>query len=156
MVNIPMDKENSFIISLNVLQDMPRDTYELCKQLFKSVSQEWDLDSVILDLLTAIIFFNLHWHNLKHKHMVKLHQHIYMHLLKRYLLLRYRTDTVAQLKYASLMKSLINFRVLGQNGGTGKGRQRSVSITEDPEQSVLDRPALSLYSLVLNKIFEFQ
>ncbi|CAG2108760.1 unnamed protein product [Medioppia subpectinata] len=151
-----MDKENSIIISLNVLQNMPRDTYELCKQFFKSVSQEWDSDSVILDLLTAIIFFNPHRPNLKHKHMVKLHQHIYMHLLKRYLLLRYRTDTVAQMKYASLMKSLINFRVLGQNGGTRKGRQRSVSITEDPEQSVLDRPALSLYSLVLNKIFEFQ
>ncbi|CAG2169596.1 unnamed protein product [Oppiella nova] len=75
-----MDKDTSLIVSLNVLQNMPRNAHKLCKNFFHTIAKEWDTDSVILDLvvhsqsystyLTAIIFFNPNRPNLKHKHMV--------------------------------------------------------------------------------------
>ncbi|CAG2116945.1 unnamed protein product [Medioppia subpectinata] len=53
--------------------------------------------------LTAIILFNPNRPNLINKPLIKLQQRIYMYLLQRYLLLRYRTDGVSGLKYRKLL-----------------------------------------------------
>ncbi|CAG2115857.1 unnamed protein product, partial [Medioppia subpectinata] len=54
-------------------------------------------------MLTAIILFSPNRPNLINKPLIKLQQRIYMYLLQRYLLLRYRTDGVSGLKYRKLL-----------------------------------------------------
>ncbi|CAG2101855.1 unnamed protein product [Medioppia subpectinata] len=55
---------------------------------------EWDYnDSTAINLLTAIILYNPNRPNLTHKHNVKLEQQLYIYLLQRYLLLKYRSES---------------------------------------------------------------
>ena len=46
--------------------------------------------------------------------MVSYEQHVYMYLLKRYLLLKYRTEYESEVKYKKLLKLLTDLQKLGQ------------------------------------------
>ncbi|CAG2101554.1 unnamed protein product [Medioppia subpectinata] len=52
--------------------------------------------------MTAIVLFNPYRPGLKYRDTVKLQQHIYMHLLKRYLMMKYGTESEANEKFMHL------------------------------------------------------
>ncbi|CAG2168938.1 unnamed protein product [Oppiella nova] len=66
---------------------------------------QWDGDPIILDLLTAILLFNPNRPNLQHVEAIKLQRHCYMHLLNRYLLLKYRSDCEAKTRLLFFMSN---------------------------------------------------
>ncbi|XP_054169205.1 uncharacterized protein LOC128966381 [Oppia nitens] len=68
-----------------------------------------DNDPVILDLLTTIMLFNPNRLHLKHKEAVKLQRYIYLHLLKRYLFLKYQSDCEVKIRLLTLMN---NFKII--------------------------------------------
>ncbi|CAG2178211.1 unnamed protein product [Oppiella nova] len=111
---------------LETYRSKPLGVYEQYKLFYHKICGEWDMDPVVLDLLTAIILFNPNRPNLIAKHMVKLQQHVYMYLLQRYLLLRYRTEFDSQNKFLKLINALTDLEVLAQKKRTltvGMGTQ---------------------------------
>ncbi|CAG2176879.1 unnamed protein product, partial [Oppiella nova] len=108
----PTDKSNTFIMSLNARHGMANEN--LLKWVFDSISVEWDSDPQILRLLTAIMLFNADRPMLAHRDAVHYQQHVYMYLLKRYLLLKYRTEYESEVKYKKLLKLLTDLQKLGQ------------------------------------------
>ncbi|CAG2169373.1 unnamed protein product [Oppiella nova] len=99
-----MDYENSVTFSLDIMRDFPLN--------------EWDRDQLILDLLTAIILFNPERPYIRHKNTVKFQQQIYMYLLKRYLLLKYRTESESSDKFRTLMQCLHELYVMAETKRT--------------------------------------
>ncbi|XP_054166222.1 nuclear hormone receptor HR96-like [Oppia nitens] len=112
-----LDNQDSIIINMKAIKNFPSNVYHFSRKFYHQICREWDTDLVILDLLTAIILFNPDRPNLLHKHMIKYHQHLYLYLLQRYLLLKYRTESAAQLKFRRLMNCLVDFKVLSDYGG---------------------------------------
>ncbi|CAG2179236.1 unnamed protein product [Oppiella nova] len=109
----PIDNENSMILTL--YQMFPYAYSMAFKRVFHSLSQELDSDPVVLDLLTAILLFNPDRPMLTHRELVKLQQNIYMYLLHRYILLKYRKKSESQQhKYSKLMKCLKDLNILGE------------------------------------------
>ncbi|CAG2103586.1 unnamed protein product, partial [Medioppia subpectinata] len=77
---------------------------ELLSIRYLKCLDEWNYDDpTAIDLLTAIIFYNPNRPNLMHKHNVKLEQQLYIYLLQRYLLWKYRSDSESRMKYGKLM-----------------------------------------------------
>ncbi|CAG2103599.1 unnamed protein product [Medioppia subpectinata] len=60
--------------------------------ILTSMLNFWDGDPFIINLLTAISVFNPNRQNLINRQAIKFQRHCYMHLLKRYLLLKYGSD----------------------------------------------------------------
>ncbi|CAG2164820.1 unnamed protein product, partial [Oppiella nova] len=85
--------------------EINQNVYEINKNFFTKFGGEWDFDSIIVDLLTAVALFTPDQPNIIHKNMVKLQQQMYIHLLRRYLRLKY-SDTEMNAKFATLMKCL--------------------------------------------------
>ncbi|CAG2102571.1 unnamed protein product, partial [Medioppia subpectinata] len=86
-------------------------------------SKEYDIQTnsltVYLDsnssIFTAIILFNPNRPNLTHKHNIALEQQLYIYLLQRYLLLKYRSEWESQTRLQTLMnlvKEIIFMREL--------------------------------------------
>ncbi|CAG2162695.1 unnamed protein product [Oppiella nova] len=65
--------------------------------------------------LTAIILFNPNRPNLTHRNAVKLQQQQYVHLLRRYLLLKYRDESESCDKCMRLLTSLYDLHALSLN-----------------------------------------
>ncbi|CAG2106089.1 unnamed protein product, partial [Medioppia subpectinata] len=76
---------------------------------------QWDRDPIIMDLLTAIILFNPSRPMLIHNHYVKLEQQLYIYLLQRYLLLKYRSESESQRKVQHLMQSLTHLKRIAKS-----------------------------------------
>ncbi|CAG2165906.1 unnamed protein product [Oppiella nova] len=79
-------------------------------------------DSVIVDLLTAILLFNPNRPHLTHTDTVLLHQKSYIHLLYRYFQLKYRSESEARRRFLWLMKLMPDINQLGHtvwNNGAG-------------------------------------
>ncbi|CAG2170275.1 unnamed protein product, partial [Oppiella nova] len=64
------------------------------------------------DPLTAILLFNPNRPNLTHKQLVKLQQRSYIHLLRRYYLLKYRSEYEANAKFRELWDIMPDICVL--------------------------------------------
>ncbi|XP_054153702.1 nuclear hormone receptor HR96-like [Oppia nitens] len=108
-----MDNNNALILSLEVMHEFPHNLYAYYKQFLNKICKEWEYDSVILDLLTAIVLFNPDRPYLLYKDIVKLQQHIYMHLLQRYLFVRYKSINKMRNKFLKLLNALMDLNVLG-------------------------------------------
>ncbi|CAG2169650.1 unnamed protein product [Oppiella nova] len=87
--------------------------YPRMKAFIDTLDAEWDRDQVVLDLLTAIVFFNPNRPKLNYRDIVKLQQYIYMYLLQRYLLLKHQSESEAQQKFCKFMDNLNELEVLG-------------------------------------------
>ncbi|CAG2176243.1 unnamed protein product, partial [Oppiella nova] len=81
---------------------------------FAKIGDEWDSDPIILDLLTVILLFDSNRPNLTHRHVIKLQQNIYMYLLQRYLLLKYKSEFASKTKFLNLMNALIDINAVGK------------------------------------------
>ncbi|CAG2166177.1 unnamed protein product [Oppiella nova] len=108
-----MGNNTSVILSLELMRVFPRNIYSFYKKFLHNICREWESDLLVLDLLTAIVLFNPDRPKLIDKDLVKLHQHIYMHLLRRYLLVRYRSHPESNVKFLRLLNCLIHLTVLG-------------------------------------------
>ncbi|CAG2169039.1 unnamed protein product [Oppiella nova] len=108
-----MGNNTSVILSLELMRVFPRNIYSFYKKFLHNICREWESDLLVLDLLTAIVLFNPDRPKLIDKDLVKLHQHIYMHLLRRYLLVRYRSHPESNVKFLRLLNCLIDLTVLG-------------------------------------------
>ncbi|XP_054153123.1 nuclear hormone receptor HR96-like isoform X2 [Oppia nitens] len=109
-----MDNQNSVLLSLDMMKELPKKIFSKYKRFFLKISKEWETDPVILDLLTAIVLFDPNRPRLQNKELIKLQQYIYMHLLQRYLQLRYQSESDSKLKFLKLLNTLIDLNVLGQ------------------------------------------
>ncbi|XP_054169196.1 nuclear hormone receptor HR96-like [Oppia nitens] len=84
------------------------------RSCFSKIADEWDSDSIILDLLTVIVLFDPNRPNIIHREVIKLHQNIYMYLLQRYLLMKYRSEYKSKIKFLNLMNTLSEINILGE------------------------------------------
>ncbi|CAG2165754.1 unnamed protein product [Oppiella nova] len=109
-----LDNSNSFVIPLDLLRNEKRNLYNTYKSYFRKILPEWNWDSVILDLLTAIVLFNPNRLNLVNKDAVKFQQQMYIHLLQRYLMLRFRWEWQWKSKMSNLMNALIDLQLVSQ------------------------------------------
>ncbi|CAG2175490.1 unnamed protein product [Oppiella nova] len=109
-----MENRHSVILRLESMQYYPRNIHSLYRIFFEKILSDWNSDTVVLDLLTAIILFNPNRPNLTHRDSVKVQQQTYMYLLQRYLLLRYRDETESQAKCERLLRSLYYLEVLAE------------------------------------------
>ncbi|CAG2099969.1 unnamed protein product [Medioppia subpectinata] len=103
---VPVFKEITDYNSLNALESSRvSELIEACND--QESSAIFDLDSFKLDKLHAIILFDPKRPNLIHKEPVKLEQQLYIYLLQRYLLLKYRSESESKLQELMfLMKDL--------------------------------------------------
>ncbi|CAG2100128.1 unnamed protein product, partial [Medioppia subpectinata] len=69
-------------------------------------------DYLQLQGMYPILLFNPDHCNLVHRAVVKLQQHIYMHLLQRYLLLKYRSESEAKTRFLQFMNILTELNVM--------------------------------------------
>ncbi|CAG2161849.1 unnamed protein product, partial [Oppiella nova] len=111
------DDNKSSRVSLNMWIKDPDPTisvglYEEHKKYITNMMDLWDGDPLILDLLSAILLFNPNRPNLAHKETVKLQRHIYMHLLQRYLQLKYRSECEAKTRLMRLMSNFADIQRL--------------------------------------------
>ncbi|CAG2106309.1 unnamed protein product [Medioppia subpectinata] len=109
------DNCQSTVLKMELLRQNKQFLYNTYKAFFEKLKPEWESDSIILDILTAIILFNPDRPNLLFREMVKLQQHIYMYLLQRYLLMRYPTDYESKTKFMRLMSALIDLNIVRES-----------------------------------------
>ncbi|CAG2099963.1 unnamed protein product, partial [Medioppia subpectinata] len=106
-------------IPLDLLRDVPfisrKDSIDLfqCQQTFlQKLGLDWESDALIIDLLTAIILYNPNRPKLINKPFVEFNRKVYIHLLKRYLKMRYRSELLAKEKYTRLLVDLKHLTLL--------------------------------------------
>ncbi|CAG2170006.1 unnamed protein product [Oppiella nova] len=73
---VVLDSNNTTIIKLESLKKFDQNVYEINKNFFTKFGGQWDFDSIILDLLTAVALFTPDRPNIIHKNLVKLQQQI--------------------------------------------------------------------------------
>ncbi|CAG2170573.1 unnamed protein product [Oppiella nova] len=107
-----VDKNNWIVSRMDMLKSEP--IKAIFRNSFGKIGNEWDSDPIILDLLTIILLFDPNRPNLLHREVIKLQQNIYMHLLQRYLLLKYRSEYKAKTKFLNLMNALTDINIMGE------------------------------------------
>ncbi|CAG2110872.1 unnamed protein product [Medioppia subpectinata] len=73
-----------------------------------------EIECFVAQILAAIILFNPNHPNLLHKNIIRLEQQLYIYLLQRYLLLKYRSEFESQMKLQQIMDSLKDINTLNQ------------------------------------------
>ncbi|CAG2100060.1 unnamed protein product [Medioppia subpectinata] len=101
-----LDDENSVLFNLDLFREHKKNTYYNHKVFLKKMAIDWDMDCRIIDLMTAILLFNPDRPNIVHKEAVKFQQHVYMHLLKKYLQIKYGTECESRTKFLKLLNCL--------------------------------------------------
>ncbi|XP_054169187.1 nuclear hormone receptor HR96-like [Oppia nitens] len=112
--NIVMDDNYSFVFPMEMLKPEKRDIYYFYKCYLNKIIPEWDQDLIILDLLTAIVLFNPKRPHLINRDIIERQQYMYIYLLERYLMSRYRVDHQWRPKMAAFMNALIDLRIVSQ------------------------------------------
>ncbi|CAG2101237.1 unnamed protein product [Medioppia subpectinata] len=113
LVILPWDGENSLVFKLAHLKLFrPYDSYDTYMRYLHKMTDLWDSDPVILDLMLALILFNPDRPNLINRDGVKRQQHVYMYLLQRYLILKYQTECEAKTRFLRLMNVLSDINLM--------------------------------------------
>ncbi|XP_054169174.1 uncharacterized protein LOC128966351 [Oppia nitens] len=97
--------DESVIVKIDTINDNKQYLYKAFIKFYEKIVRIWDSDELILDLVTAILLFNPNRPKLQHRNTIKFNQQIYIYLLKRYLLLRYRSDSECDSKFLKLMNT---------------------------------------------------
>ncbi|CAG2099950.1 unnamed protein product, partial [Medioppia subpectinata] len=108
-----LDNNHSIFLPLDVFKGSKSNIYDVFETFFDKFLPQLDNDVILLDLLTAILLFNPNRPNLTHKQTIIFHQKSYIYLLKRYFLLKYRSEEEADTKYISLMNTMPYIDILG-------------------------------------------
>ncbi|CAG2101556.1 unnamed protein product, partial [Medioppia subpectinata] len=124
---ITMKKDNQLSGNINTL---PVETYNDFIKI-ADISRELDIKylarSWTTPLMTAIVLFNPYRPGLKYKSIVKLQQHIYMHLLKRYLMMKYGTESEANEKLVLLGYEMQTIIIAETTASIGPGVKQNNS-----------------------------
>ncbi|CAG2100067.1 unnamed protein product [Medioppia subpectinata] len=106
-VSNPKTKSNNSVYNVKLDLYRPND-YAYSNQLkfLGNIGLDWDSDTLIIDLLTAIILFNPNRPNLLNKNMIKLQQNIFIHLLQRYLQMKCGSKLLADGRVDRLVDNL--------------------------------------------------
>ncbi|CAG2162605.1 unnamed protein product, partial [Oppiella nova] len=111
-MRLPWDKENSLMFKLKYLKSFKPEVYNSYIRYLSKMSPIWDSDVAIIDLMMPIILFNPDRPNLINRDVVKVQQHMYMYLLERYLILKYRSECEAKSRFLRLMNTLNDVNIL--------------------------------------------
>ncbi|CAG2100009.1 unnamed protein product [Medioppia subpectinata] len=103
-----LDTEKVCGFKLSAMRHEKRDLYCFYQDYFHKVNTVLNHNSIILDLLTAILLFDPNRPNLIHRDVVKAEQQLYIYLLQRYLHLKY--DSKTQSKLSQLMNILMDLQ----------------------------------------------
>ncbi|CAG2172654.1 unnamed protein product [Oppiella nova] len=104
--NVAIDEDHATTLRLDIFKLVQGNLYEAHRQFLWSMSEQYNSDINIIDLLIAIILFNPNQPNLVHKDMVKVQQQMYMYLLRRYLELKHSSKTESEIRFVKLMNNL--------------------------------------------------
>ncbi|XP_054165639.1 nuclear hormone receptor HR96-like [Oppia nitens] len=102
------------IIDIDMDWVHPND-HQLFRKIICNIYNDWEYDSTILDLLTAIILFNPDHPMLINRNLVKLQQNLYIQLLSQYLLIKCVDKSESQYKYCRLMRGVSDLIRFCQN-----------------------------------------
>ncbi|XP_054153172.1 nuclear hormone receptor HR96-like [Oppia nitens] len=105
---------NTFVMDLEVMKSNHPIVYTLYNRFLTNFYNEWDSDPFIVDLLVAIILFNPERPNLIYNELVKLQYHLYIHLLIRYLRLKYGYNYDAKTKFMKIFNIIQDVEQLDQ------------------------------------------
>ncbi|XP_054153775.1 nuclear hormone receptor HR96-like [Oppia nitens] len=124
--NIWINDKTSVRLNLNTIKSGHQNERDIHDIFLDLMSTNWENDSYIIDLLTGIALFNPNRPKLCHISTIKLTRYIYMCLLYRYLIVKYRSEIAAQNKFVRLMKLLRTNQELGD-------RHRTIRSHENPQ-----------------------
>ncbi|CAG2101555.1 unnamed protein product [Medioppia subpectinata] len=94
--------DNQLLGNINTLPVETYNDFVKIADIQREIDIKYLARSWTTPLMTAIVLFNPYRPGLKYKAIVKLQQHIYMHLLKRYLMMKYGTESEANEKFMHL------------------------------------------------------
>ncbi|CAG2107001.1 unnamed protein product [Medioppia subpectinata] len=103
---VAIDDENATILPLDVFRNVDQTLYEGHRNFLYAISEGYDCDVNIIDLLIAISLFNPNRPDLMHKDIIKSQQQLYIHLLRRYLELKYNSMSETERRFGVLMNNL--------------------------------------------------
>ncbi|CAG2181419.1 unnamed protein product, partial [Oppiella nova] len=104
----------------------PFEFYDSLKKFLLKVKLECGFDSLIFDLLTAILLFNPSLPDLTHRDVIKFQQKLYLYLLKRYLMIKYDQPD-SDVKCAKILSIINDLHVLAH-------LHRQITAQRDPKQ----------------------
>ncbi|XP_054169172.1 ecdysone receptor-like [Oppia nitens] len=93
-------------VNFNIFKDIKPYLFEANTNFYHNMYIECDNDYIVQTLLMIIILFNPNRPKLENKSYVKLQQYVYMHLLLRYLQLKFQSECMAKEKFDKLLKCL--------------------------------------------------
>ncbi|CAG2116110.1 unnamed protein product [Medioppia subpectinata] len=111
--NINMDDGTVYVHNVDVFKQIPGNAYPVAKRLLYNIENIMDTDHYIIQLvLIPILLFNPERPNLMYKDLVKLQQRLYMYLLKRYLTIKYGSETEANTRFKQILDTLHDVNTL--------------------------------------------
>ncbi|CAG2123108.1 unnamed protein product [Medioppia subpectinata] len=99
---------------MDLLKQTKRNIYGVLTNYYNKMLPILDSDRVVLHLLSAIVLFNPDKDNIIHREAIKVQQNIYMHLLKRYLSIKYCNECESKTRFLRLMNTLQDISLLGK------------------------------------------
>ncbi|XP_054155554.1 nuclear hormone receptor HR96-like [Oppia nitens] len=99
---------------LNVTKTEKRNLYENYRNFYYKIIPHLVCDLYILDLLSAIILFNPNRPNLKHRDVIKVTQQMYIYLLQRYVLLKFKSGCLSETNVSKLMNAMIDLQMISE------------------------------------------
>ncbi|RWS02506.1 hypothetical protein B4U79_09088 [Dinothrombium tinctorium] len=109
------DSKCKMLLKLEVLKQANVKIYEAHTNFINSFDFKWRNNENIMLLLSAITLFTPNRQNLKHREIVKFHQHMYMFLLKRYLETTIKSKCEAHTAYIKLMSKVEELHILNDD-----------------------------------------
>ncbi|XP_054169188.1 thyroid hormone receptor beta-A-like [Oppia nitens] len=111
------DKNHTLNIDVDTVFHIPKSNYATLFKLFANKYNKvamFKLDTIVINLLSAIVLFNPNRPNLCHKLNVKLEQQLYIYLLQRYLQIINKSNDNSNKQFSLLMNIVSELQSLGE------------------------------------------
>ncbi|XP_054162241.1 nuclear hormone receptor HR96-like [Oppia nitens] len=105
---INLNNNNAMILHMDFVKFAETHLHNDFRDYINNLFMEIDQDYIILDIMTAIVLFNPYRPGLQNKMIIRLQQHVYLYLLKRYLMIKYLDKQYADEKFNRLLNSMID------------------------------------------------
>ncbi|XP_054157163.1 uncharacterized protein LOC128955513 [Oppia nitens] len=106
--------DTTYWVKLDVFRETPNNIYDYKRDFLQYLALEWLSDQLIIDLLTTILLFDANRPKLCDTTLIKQQQQIYVRLLMRYLLMKFKSPMLATPKMGRLLKSLDLLNIINQ------------------------------------------
>ncbi|XP_054155034.1 nuclear hormone receptor family member nhr-8-like [Oppia nitens] len=105
---------HSVILKLDAFKDMTVDIYHPLKHYLFQMVKDLRTDPMVLYLLMPIVLFNPDRPNLIEKDIISYHRNVYLYLLRKYLYIKYGSESEANRIYSRILNLLPEIRVLNE------------------------------------------